>query len=202
MSAPFFLPFNFQPASSTVKTGDFTIPSGKYGLIVNLGIPVTGTAYAPGTNNSGTKSVTEAECFLHLNGSPLFSMPYTITSTVNISSNATSRTATVTMPLSYGLAEVAMSQSASTGGSPSGGVLIAVNGVSYTSGSLNGALVGSGNSSINSYQNSTSSTYSSTVISLFSPLINVFREAWVKGGDIITAPSDAKYLFVEYNEIT
>ena len=33
MSAPFFLPFNFQPSSVAVKTGSYTIPAGKYARV-------------------------------------------------------------------------------------------------------------------------------------------------------------------------
>jgi len=33
MSAPFFLPFNFQPVSVSVKTGSYTIPAGKYARV-------------------------------------------------------------------------------------------------------------------------------------------------------------------------
>jgi outer membrane lipoprotein SlyB len=33
MSAPFIVPFNFQPVSVSVKTGSYTIPSGKYARV-------------------------------------------------------------------------------------------------------------------------------------------------------------------------
>jgi hypothetical protein len=33
MTAPFVMPFNFQPTSVSVKTGSYTIPSGKYARV-------------------------------------------------------------------------------------------------------------------------------------------------------------------------
>lgn len=37
MSAPFIVPFNFQPVSVSVKTASYTIPAGKYArVLVNL----------------------------------------------------------------------------------------------------------------------------------------------------------------------
>jgi hypothetical protein len=42
MSAPFFIPFNFQPASVSVKTASYTIPAGRYAYVV-ANVEGTGT---------------------------------------------------------------------------------------------------------------------------------------------------------------
>jgi hypothetical protein len=46
MSAPFFVPFNFQPASTAKGTGTYTCPAGKYALVT---ISVSGSAYPNST---------------------------------------------------------------------------------------------------------------------------------------------------------
>ena len=71
MSAPFFLPFNFQPSSVAVKTGSYTIPAGKYARVtvevdsggiftIDAVSALTSAAFVnvDSTSGSGTGSVT------------------------------------------------------------------------------------------------------------------------------------------------
>jgi len=48
MSAPFVIPFNFQPESVSVRTGSYTIPAGKYAF-VTVNVEGTGTFTIGGT---------------------------------------------------------------------------------------------------------------------------------------------------------
>jgi hypothetical protein len=57
MSAPFIVPFNFQPDSVSVITSSYTIPAGKYArVVVNLEgsatVTINGTTALRGTQNS------------------------------------------------------------------------------------------------------------------------------------------------------
>jgi hypothetical protein len=61
MSAPFFVPFNFQPVSTAKGTGTYTCPAGKYALVtVTLSVeargnPGAGTTYAYGSSDSSSQ---------------------------------------------------------------------------------------------------------------------------------------------------
>jgi len=56
MSAPFFVPFNFQPYSTTIKTTSYTIPAGYYALVLpqcgNFSIDSVLTGHTLTTNTS------------------------------------------------------------------------------------------------------------------------------------------------------
>lgn len=202
MSAPFIVPFNFQPVSTTIKTASFTVPAGKYGLIKMLVFTLVDTTYTLAANTSGTKTVTEDECMLFINGVSAIAYPYAISSVVNISSNGTLRSATIQMPASYGLCQIAIRQVASTTGTPSGSCAIQYNTTTIVTAALNTGAAGIGNCTLNSYQNGSSSTFSSTVTQAFSPLNYSQSDAWVKSGDVITIPTGGKFIFTEYNMIS
>lgn len=79
MPAPIVIPFNFNPVTTTVKTGSYTIPAGKYAKVTPVGakmlidgvsiypsvtISMTGTAVAIGATTSDSMVLNMKNMFL------------------------------------------------------------------------------------------------------------------------------------------
>jgi hypothetical protein len=185
------------PTSVSVKTASYTVPSGKYGLVTVLNRPVTGTTFSLAANTSGTKSVTEAESMLFINGVSAVSLPYLIQTVITVVSNATARDAAVVMPDNYGIGLVSIKQTGATGGSASGSVSIGYK-VGASTAVFNSSVVGNGNYANQNYANNLVGTYTSTAAILFTPIFSVPNSFWVKSGDVITIPSSGSFIFSEY----
>ena len=82
MSAPFIIPFNHQPVSTSIKTSAYTIPSGKYARVIPLNW--NGTWSIP--NNSNGLTYTDAG--FDFNGSIISTQNYSVTYSMTSSSQA------------------------------------------------------------------------------------------------------------------
>lgn len=187
---------NASPTSVSVKTASYTVPSGKYGLVTVLNRPVTGATFSLAANTSGTKSVTEAESMLFINGVSAISLPYLIQTVITVVSNGTARDAAVLMPDNYGIGLVSIKQNGVASGG-SGSVSIGYKGSTSTA-VLNSSVIGNGNYANQNYANMFSGTFTSTATILFTPIFSVPNSFWVKSGDVITIPSSGSFIFSEY----
>jgi hypothetical protein len=201
MSSAYVLPFNFQPANVSVKSSSYTVPSGKYGLLVLLNKPIRGSNLNLGTNSSGTKFVQESECMMFINGVSAIPMSYSVDTNMTIVANGTTRQAMVYMPESYGACQIMAKQNATLNGFETGGISIGWNGPILYAG-INGSLVGNGNWGSQTYQNALNGgPFTSGAAYSFEPS-KVPGDFWLKSGDVIGVPSGGQYLFIEYNSIS
>lgn len=83
MSAPFIIPFNHQPVSTSIKTSAYTIPSGKYARVIPLNW--SGTWSIP--NNSTGLTYTDAG--FDFNGSIIATQTYSVTYSLTTTQSAT-----------------------------------------------------------------------------------------------------------------
>lgn len=68
MSAPFIIPFNFQPESISVKTASYTVPAGKYAYITANVIGAATFTIGGATAISGNASTLLSSTTLDLGG--------------------------------------------------------------------------------------------------------------------------------------
>ena len=201
MSSAYVLPFNFQPANVSVKTSSYTVPAGKYGLLVLLNKPIIGSNLNLGTNSSGTKFVQESECMMFINGVAAIPMAYRVDTNMTIVANGTIRQAIVQMPDNYGSCLVMGKQYATLNGFETGSISIGWNGPILSAG-INGILVGTGNWGSQSYGNNLNGgPFTSGASYSFEPS-KVPSDLWLKSGDVIGVPTGGQYLFIEYNSIS
>jgi hypothetical protein len=92
MSAPFIIPFNFQPVSTSVKTASYTIPAGKYARVKPLRADFTLNGVSLGVTAINIVSVSGSIASLSV--SPL-SGSVLISHTIEITTGSVSATGTI-----------------------------------------------------------------------------------------------------------
>lgn len=198
---------NTSPASVTIKTGSYTIPAGKYAKIFYIDKTVQlGNAFSF-TNTSQTKSFSESELCLMLNGTRLYSSSYAWGGTITMSAGSSAYSYTFTLPTSmqYSYTSLGYFTTNSTGG-------VGTNYIGNFKDSL--YIEGNGGISIGSAvytsaskvhcglkveigQRPFNSTYTATYRFNIAPSLNQ-PPVWLKAGDVLTGPSDFSYILEEY----
>jgi len=205
MASRLVVPFNFEPVNSSLKTANYTLPSGVYGRVT----PAYGTYVVSGlsvTNANGSKTYTESEMSLSINSSAVYFYDLKGSGTVGRTS-AGSATYTVTIPQNIFKNAQTVLVVTSVTPSPSINCRISADGIataSLAAGTSPGLVFWEG------YMNqiiSTASTTSTVPSGNFSYSFNINfsnekSSFWVEAGSVISCPANCAYYLEEYNKIS
>jgi hypothetical protein len=193
------------PTSTTIKTGAYTVPAGKYAKVSQLERTVQLGNTFSFTNTSQVKTFTESELCLMLNGSRLYSASYAWGGTITMTAGSTGFSYTFILPTSMQYSYTSLGyyvlNNSNTASSYIGnfkdsyfidGAGSATGFASYTSVSkVHCALkVEIGPRPFNS-------NYAATYRFNLATQLNQ-PSTYLKAGDVLTAPADFSYLVEEY----
>jgi hypothetical protein len=204
MAAPIVVPFNFNPASTTIKTASYTIPSGKYALVTQSEIGYVNLGALSTSNASATKTFTDSEIFIQINGANYCTATQYFLQATIIDTNGASGTQTWTYTYNF-----------PTYFNPR---IVNCTGVFNSgSGTLSANTFFSGTASTNilnlnaidqtfdaiRFQYSAGDFITANVTFRARIVTNTNQQGfWAKAGDVITIPSGAYLCVQEFNQIS
>jgi hypothetical protein len=198
MSAPFIIPFNNNPASTSIKTASYTIPAGKYAKIYGANIyisealganPATQTRLSPSFQIDGQVISSNLHITITATSSTTGTRTITYPSVENISDNiyVSSSTNNTNNILSFSLLRYSRDT-----------ILVTANGTTTTATDLTPSFTSS-----MIFQISTSVTNATTYTAKASIKNNESKDFWIPSGTVISIPlGTAKYIIEEYNQIS
>jgi len=207
MSSRILIPFDYNPVASSIKTGNYTIPQGRYARLVvdckqtKYGNTLTFTASA----GNVTSTLTDQQVSLVLNGVAIYPMPFSVTVAVSTTTQTTPRTMTLNLPAgSYFKRETFANYTltSSAGSGAVGGFLYTAEGTiatglgdSYQSGTITGFA----HQQVKTFASGTQAGNNNFLV-WNGDLESISK--WVKSGDVIECPPNGTYWLEEYNVIS
>jgi hypothetical protein len=200
MSSRVFVPFDNNPTSVSTKNSSYTVPAGKYAKISILPIGYVNLGSFTTTNTSATKTFTEAEIFMQINGiSTYMASQYYFQGSItdsNGNSSSSSFTYYFNFPSIFRPKMIVNSSSLPT----------AVAAVTLIDGTSHISILNTTTQTLFdalSFSLSSGSFFTGTAI--FKNKITTesnFQQFWVSSGSVITVPSGFYYQVEEYNAIS
>jgi len=198
MAAPIVVPFNFNPASTSIKAASYTIPTGKYAKIYNTGVWLSDSLGANPTTQ------TKASPSIQIDGEPIPSSLYLqVTAT-----SSTVATRTITYPnVEINSANIYAFASSNQASNP-----LNVSITRFAGSTLTATGAGSSGNASDSNASFTSTVIfqiAAAIISATTYTGRVYiensekKDFWIPSGTVITIPLGAgRYILEEYNQIS
>jgi hypothetical protein len=186
MTAPFYVPFNFNTTSTTIKSASYTIPANKYAKV---------TAYFIGTKTGTAQTITQDVA--QLNGVDVLYSPFVSKispGTFSPSTTIFTIPSTASGKFSF---KVSFSATATTGQVRLNGINIDI--ADYTNGrNIEKDFECSGSETITTTVGL--NVYANGAIVGFTPYLQTF-EAWVPTGTVLNCSGVMRWKVEEYNSI-